>query len=330
MASAWIVERRTKAGDARFHVKWEGPPVERLDGTVRSQLHLGAFATKREAKDRLGWARDEWAAGRVPDPKRIVAAFATKPTVTRVGRDWLASRIDLADASLSQYRSRVDRIEADDIGSMPTNEVTPADVRAWIADLNDDFKPSTVAVFLHVLRMVLDHGGVQPNPARDRTVKLPRGYTKNQRIRLPTREQLAALRGALATDDQRRLLDFLEDTGARIAEACALDWKDVHADRILIRGTKRSTAVRIILNDTHPIRLLADEHGTGRVFAVTGGGMRNAMTATKIGPFSPHDLRHLHGSRLLHSGVSPAVIAERLGHALPTLLASYAHVLPPD
>jgi len=43
-----------------------------------------------------------------------------------------------------------------------------------------------------------------------------------------------------------------------------------------------------------------------------------------------HDLRHHHASVLLAEGVNPSKVAERLGHDLKTLLATYAHVLPRD
>jgi integrase len=43
-----------------------------------------------------------------------------------------------------------------------------------------------------------------------------------------------------------------------------------------------------------------------------------------------HDLRHHHASVLLSAGVSPALVAERLGHTIATLLSTYAHVIRSD
>jgi integrase len=43
-----------------------------------------------------------------------------------------------------------------------------------------------------------------------------------------------------------------------------------------------------------------------------------------------HDIRHHHASSLLSEGVNPSKVAERLGHDLKTLLATYAHVMPKD
>ena len=43
-----------------------------------------------------------------------------------------------------------------------------------------------------------------------------------------------------------------------------------------------------------------------------------------------HSLRHAHASLVLSAGVSPALVAERLGHAVGTLMRTYAHVIRSD
>ncbi len=333
MSSVWIQERKLPSGAARYDVKWEGPTVQLVGGRRRSQLHCGTFKTEREAKTRARWVRGEWAAGRVPDPRRLVLDRDPQRRLRFVAQEWLASRIDLAESSRRQYRSRIDRITQDLGGHDPTR-ITPADVREWVAGLANEFKPSTVGVYLHVLRLVLDFAEVDPNPARHRSVKLPAGRTANVRIRLPSSRELAAIRAELP-HEARRLLDFLEDTGAEISAAVELDWSDVHPDRVLLRGTKRTARVRFALEDTSPIRLLAEARAQGRVFGYSTGGFRSALgdacDRAGVRRYSPHDLRHLHFSRLLHAGVSPAVIAARAGHASPaTTLKTYSHVVPPE
>ena len=42
-----------------------------------------------------------------------------------------------------------------------------------------------------------------------------------------------------------------------------------------------------------------------------------------------HDLRHTHASLMLHRGVHPKVVQERLGHAtISTTMDVYSHVMP--
>ena len=57
--------------------------------------------------------------------------------------------------------------------------------------------------------------------------------------------------------------------------------------------------------------------------------MRNAVAGAGV-EATWHDLRHHHASVLLSAGVSPAMVAERLGHDVKTLLNTYAHVIRAD
>jgi integrase len=55
-----------------------------------------------------------------------------------------------------------------------------------------------------------------------------------------------------------------------------------------------------------------------------------AGRAAGLESFGWHDLRHHHASVLLSAGISPALVAERLGHDIKTLLRTYAHVIRSD
>ena len=58
--------------------------------------------------------------------------------------------------------------------------------------------------------------------------------------------------------------------------------------------------------------------------------MRTATARAELVGHGWHDLRHHHASVLLSEGVSPALVAERLGHDIKTLLTTYAHVIRQD
>jgi integrase len=77
---------------------------------------------------------------------------------------------------------------------------------------------------------------------------------------------------------------------------------------------------------------LVFHQATGRpiVRAVVGKYMRTAATRAGLDGRTWHDLRHHHASVLLSAGVSPPLVAERLGHDLVTLLKTYAHVIRLD
>jgi integrase len=73
-------------------------------------------------------------------------------------------------------------------------------------------------------------------------------------------------------------------------------------------------------------------HTNGRLVgrSMASKYVRMAVQAAGLEGYSWHDLRHHHASVLLSHGVSPALVAERLGHDIKTLLATYAHVIRAD
>jgi hypothetical protein len=77
--------------------------------------------------------------------------------------------------------------------------------------------------FVHA-GLILDFAGIEPNPARDGRVTLPR--IEAQIVEPPSAEQVEAI---LARSPRRwRLpLRVLEQTGMRVGELAALEWRDV-------------------------------------------------------------------------------------------------------
>jgi integrase len=84
-----------------------------------------------------------------------------------------------------------------------------------------------------------------------------------------------------------------------------------------------------------------EAYGTGEhrlLFHIEGRPVKRAVAATYMRRASKaagtsatwHDFRHHHATVLLAAGVNPSKVADRLGHDLKTLLATYAHALPSD
>lgn len=73
-------------------------------------------------------------------------------------------------------------------------------------------------------------------------------------------------------------------------------------------------------------------HAQGRPIDRTTGWriINKAAIGAGIGGVAWHALRHHHASCLLSAGISPALVAERLGHDIATLLRIYAHVIRSD
>jgi integrase len=79
------------------------------------------------------------------------------------------------------------------------------------------------------ITMVLDHGRVEPNPARDKlTVRMPR--EERRELNPPTAEHVRAVHALLPSRYRLPLL-VLDATGMRIGELEALTWGDVDEPR---------------------------------------------------------------------------------------------------
>lgn len=186
--------------------------------------------------------------------------------------------------------------------------------------------------------MVLDHHGVQPNPARDPRVKLPR----NERpvIEPPSAEHLGALLARVAPR-YRLALVVLEATGMRVGELERLAWGDVDRTQGRWRVSAGKTAAARRWVNVPPdvfaaveeLMAVEDRDPDVAVFpdasqARLRTDMARACRAAGVPTFSPHDLRHRRISIWHRHGISWAQIGQWVGQRdLSTTANIYTHVL---
>jgi integrase len=333
VASAWIIRRPTTNGGTRYRVRY------RLGGRESSTRYGGSFRTMREARLRRDWIVGELAALRVPDLRAFESEPASGPTLRELAAAWLAARVDVAAGTLQTYRVALGRL-LPRFGDRVAGELEPADVAALVAELAEaGLRKQTLRKTVSVLAMILDHHGVQPNPARDTRVKLPR--EERRELTPPRAEHVLAVHRLLARPHRLPLL-VLDATGMRIGELEALTWGDVDERRGRWRvraGVAKTGAARWV--EPPPAIFAAvselvprDDRVPARpVFAGFGSdrfrtGLGRACTAAGVPTFSPHDLRHRRVSLLHAQGLSWARIGERVGHGdLVTTARTYTHVL---
>ncbi len=181
-------------------------------------------------------------------------------------------------------------------------------------------------------------------------------------------DQLRSFLDSVKTDRLYGLFMLASLTGLRRGELLALQWPDVDLDRGLIavqrsrvavgydvfEGTPKSGRARTVAIDpgtvaalrSHRSRQARDRlrwgdawqdlgylftHKDGRALhpsSVSEMFKRRCSAANLVSiPF--HGLRHTHATLGLAAGISPKVMAERLGHANVSItLDIYSHVLP--
>jgi integrase len=331
MSSTWITTRTTAGGGRRYRVEF------RLGGREAPVKYGGSFKTKREATVRQQWLAGELAAKRVPDLRFAAAETATLRTLAA---RWQASRVDVSEGTTQTYRVALGRL-LPRLGDAPVDRIDAQTVADLVAELRAaGLRKQTIRKTVSVLAMVLDHGRIQPNPARDKlTVKLPR--EERRELAPPTAEHVEAVVRLLPTRYRLPAL-VLEATGMRIGELEALTWGDIDEPRqrwrvsgaVAKTGRARWVPVPDVLFDVVTGLVARDDRTPERpVFQGFGGdrfrtALTRACTAAGVPHFSPHDLRHRRVS-LLHLGGMPwARIGELVGHDdLVTTARTYTHVL---
>jgi integrase len=332
VASSHIIRTTTSGGATRYRVRF------RLGGREAPQQHGGSFKTQREAIVRQRWIDDQLAAGEVPDLARLEVAHAPTRTIMDAAEAWRRSRVDVSPGTAQTYLVAINRLRTR-IGARAIDSIGPQTVADLVAELTEaDLRKQTIRKTVSVLAMILDHEGVQPNPARDKQmVKLPREAKRI--LDPPTAEHVAAVVRLLPTRYRLPVL-VLDATGMRVGELEALTWGDIDEARGRWRiATSKTGRPRWV---TPPAaiyeRVLAliprdDRRADAQVFdGVTGDRLRTritrAATAAGVPMFSPHDLRHRRVSLLHLAGVPWARIGEAVGHDdITTTSRVYTHVL---
>jgi integrase len=334
MASAFIVTRKTSCG-RRFVVRF------RLGGRAWPIQHAGSFGTMREARARRDLIAGELAAGR--NPAEVLTMAPEAPTLTFAAwcERFTASRLDV-DASTTRTYGHALRKAGGRFDGRDPATISGPEVAGWVAELAQARAPATVKLYVGALRLLFDFAGVDPNPARDPRVKLPKRIREEPTP--PSAEHWAAILGALNAR-HRLLLVTVEQGGMRVGEAVSLTWGDVDAagGRLRLRSntTKRDRARWVqlppwLVEAIEATCPLEDRTPDRRVFqgcneSSAYAAMARACKVAKVPHYSPHDLRHRRLSIWHQQGIPAREVAHRAGHSRTSeSLDTYSHVMPLD
>jgi integrase len=325
--SAWVARLERSTG-TRYRVLF------RVGGRESVPQHGGIFKTAREAKNRRDWIAGELSSMRIPDLALIAPAPAE--TFGDVAERWRKSRVDVADGTAATHRVNLGRI-VPRLGSKPINKIAAADVAGLVAELHaEKLARESIRKTRATLAMVLDFAGIQPNPARDKAVKLPR--EDRVEVNPPTAAHVEAVLGLLPPRYRLPAI-VLDATGMRVGELEALRWADLDGPerrwRVsqAVAKTRQARWVPVPPDVFRAVTALVpreDRLVEGQVFADFGADrFRTALTcackAAAVPLFSPHDFRHRRAT-LWHLAGMPAVQAAAwLGHSPTEHLKTYAH-----
>jgi integrase len=297
MPSLTITTRQTTSGP-RYVVRY------RLGGRAYPIQHAGSFKTLKEAKARRDLVGGELAAGR--NPADALCALAERPRPAMSLAQWrdrfITSRIDIDANTIRNYKTALKKV-GETFGDRNPATITVDEVAEWVATLAETMKPGTVQLYLIAFRLLLDYCDVEPNPARDPRVKLPKQVREEPKP--PPAEHVLAILEAIHDPLRRLLFVTLEQGALRLGEAVSLRWGDVDRTGLRLRlprsATKRDQARWVYLpewlleaiEETCPFE---DRTPERRVFqGVTEASayqtMLRACQTAGVPHYHPHDLR---------------------------------------
>jgi len=254
------------------------------------------------------------------------------------------------------------------LGSLRLDEIGPADLNAFYAELLESGKVSGrgglapnsvrhVHVALHrAFRDAVRWGHLDSNPAERSDP--PRNSFDDNHLGTWTAEDLAAFLAFTRGSEHYELWLLLAMTGMRRGEALGVRLCDIDLERseLAVRQTVIQVSGRILLSTPKTARgrrIVALDHATSEALRpIVGASQRgDSLLFHRNGdPLEPsqvthsfarlvkrsglpwirlHDLRHTHATLALEAGVHPKIVSERLGHSTVSFtLDVYSHAIP--
>jgi integrase len=282
------------------------------------------------------------AEGRLPDLRIAECEQVQKRTLADAAEVWRASRVDVVEQTGNMHRSGFARIfkVAPTLRERHVDELTVDEVTDLVAKLAAaGYKRETLRKSLAGLAQTLEHHGIEPNPARDKRVRLPK--ERRAHIPPPLADHVERVTETLPRHHVLPLL-IIDECGPRVNElaTAVVGDLDEHRRAIRLRWTveKNERYRHLDLpNDlfdavvaTLPPR--EDRDFDAPLFPdLNDAALRTAITkackATATPHFSPHGLRRRRGSLHYKRTGSLADVAELLGDSKRVAADHYVYAL---
>lgn len=290
----------------------------------------------------------------------------TSITVEQYINDWLynVKANELKPASFDRKEQTVKYQIIPHIGKIPISDLSSDDIQRMINSLKKDYSFSTIKKTYECINSCLKYAVKRrdlPYNVAD-SVIIPKNlereksdvkwFSEDELQRIET-EAVRCYKNGKRVYRMGEIVIFLANTGLRIGEALALEWKDINfkkkrvtvrqnmvfvKDRdnsekaykyIKQRSTKTKKGSRIVPLNAAAIRALISLKGingsTKFVFATSTGKrvyprnidrmFRGILHKCDIKCTGVHTLRHTFASRLFASGVDVKTVSELLGHS---------------
>jgi integrase len=338
-----IRKRLNAAGGPRYQVRYLVRDPQAPSGWVETSAtfptlrEAKAFKSERDNEAALGARRFDPRLGRTP-LNRIWTQFSDskKPAVSP--KTW------------SGYTQHWELRIAPRFGHMPVDEITRADVQAFVDGLavGPWAKVSTLRLMRSILDVARQDGRIHRNPALGVSAgRIP----QRERHRYLTAREVQTL--AAACGDQGDVVIILAYTGLRWSELVGLRVKDIDlaARRLYVRRAAPEVEGRIVIGPTKTVagtrtiplpqvvidalrpRMAGRAADEPTVTSPNGKMLRSnnwrrhthwnkVLKKTRLAPLTIHELRHTYASLARKSGADLRYVQKTMGHSTPTVTAN--------
>lgn len=220
-------------------------------------------------------------------------------------------------------------------GDVYVSEITKAQVNALLNKFSKDLKKRGKGNYnVNSMLRILKHLFYHAMNIHDVDMKNPcvgiKAYPIDKDLKyIPPDDEIEQVKNDL--DDQERLLvQFLEETGARINEALRLSDTDVYDDYIVLK-TRKSRNSNLVSRKIPKPDCLMGIPFKGRLFerwAIYPRFLEKKVYSLGLRPWGFHNLRHRYASKLSKEGRPIFEIMSLLGHNNLSTTQNYLQLLP--
>ncbi|HDR6243791.1 TPA: site-specific integrase [Bacillus cereus] len=337
-----VIYKDEKRGTYYFVVR-----VRQFDGTLK-QVKRRGFRTKKDARE---------AEAKMLIEKETTASL-TFSKIADSYFDWYSQR--RKQSSIITIQNVIYNHLLKEFGNLKINQITPKHVMNYQNKIINNYSADSLKKFHTVLSAIFNFAikfhGLTSNPAR-----IAGNFEKesNKRMKFWEFSEFKKFIDVVEDPIYKTFFSTLYYSGARKGELLALTWKDVNFEEktIDINKTefnrqitkpKTKSSNRIIMLPMHVINLLKDlqklymlniplkndyvvfgEFYSSIAITTLREKYEKYLKASGVKKILLHEFRHSHASYLINKGVSPLVVAQRLGHSnVSTTLNTYSHLYP--
>ncbi|WP_144517275.1 tyrosine-type recombinase/integrase [Bacillus thuringiensis] len=321
--------------------------VRQFDGTQK-QVKRRGFKTKKEARE---------AEAKMLVEKETNSSL-TFAQVADSYFDWYCQR--RKQSSINVIKNIIYNHLLNEFGKTKIDQITAKNIMNYQNKIINDYSAEFLKKIHTIISAIFNFGikfhGISNNPA-----KIAGNFEKESNKRMNFWEFNEFKQFISVVDEPifKAFFSTLYYSGARKGELLALTWEDVNFTEKTIRinkteynrqitHPKTKASNRIIMLPSIVIKLLENIKKEAALSApvkndyVVFGIFYNSISTTtldrryskylsssKVKKILLHEFRHSHASYLINKGVSPLMVAQRLGHSdVATTLNTYSHLYP--